>query len=290
MSADSHETPRPLGEISQEPSAFDQFMDRNQKNLMILALVLVIAAAVFTIYRAVQKSHRHTAGAALSEADDLPSLQKIVKDYAETPAGGSARLLLAEKQWTDGQQDDAISTLRAFISEQSEHPALATAKASLASKLASQGKADEATKEFQEIVDGGESTRFLAPYALVCLGDLAKNAGKTDEARKFYERAQNEYPGTGYSNSASGRIALLGAKAPVEIGAPPAPTPAPGDASAPPANLFPAPGLTPAAPEAPAPSAPAPAPEAPAPETPAPAPAPESSAPAPEAPAPAKPE
>jgi len=277
MSADSHETPRPLGEISQEPSSFDQFLDRNQKNLMILAVVVVIAAAAFIIYRGLQKSHQHTAGAALSQADDLASLQTIVKDYPETPAGGSARLLLAERQWTDGLQDDSISTLRSFISEQAEHPALATAKSSLASKLASQGKADEATKIFEEIVSGGESTRFLAPYALLSLGDLAKNADKPDEARKYYERAQNEFPGSNFATTASSRIGILNAKPPVEIEPPPAPAPAPGDAPLP-ENLLSLPGLTPSAP---APEAPAPAPEAPAPASEAPAPAPEAPATAP---------
>lgn len=259
-------------------------MDRNQKNLLILAVIIVIGAASFIIYRGLQKSHQHTAGAALSQADDLASFQKIVKDYPKTQAGGSAQVLLADKQWTDSQQEDAISTLRAFVSEHPEHPAIATAKASLASKLAFQGKTEEAVNELSSIVDGGESTRFLAPYALVALGDLSSKAGDKEKARSYYERAQNEFPGTNFANTASSRIGLLNAKPPVEIEPPPAPEPAPDSA---PENLIPAPGLIPPAPEAPAPApeAPAPAPEAPAPE--APAPAPEAPAPAPEAPAPA---
>lgn len=239
MSNASHEKPRPLGEISQEPSGFDQFMDRNQKNLMILAVVLVIGAASYIIYQGLKKSHEHSAGAALTKSEDLSSLQSVVKEYSKTAAGGSASVLLAEKQWSDGLQSDSIKTLQDFIANQPEHPALPTAQASLASKLASQGKADEASKLLEGIVSN-ESARFLAPYALLSLGDLAKNAGDSEKARKFYERAQNEFPGNDFASKATDHLAILDTKAPVEIAPPPAP--------AQPEGLPSIPGLAPTAP------------------------------------------
>lgn len=279
MSADSSSaTPRPLGEISQAPAAFDQFMDRNQKKLIVLAVLIAIAAAVAIVWRGLQQSHEHTAGSALTQADDQASLQKLIKEYPKTAAAGSARVLLAEKQWEEGQQDASIATLKEFLSDNQEHPALATAQASLGSKLASQGKTDEAATVFQQLVDN-EKARNLAPFALLSLGDLAKAAGDTSKAEGFYQRAQNEFPDSTFANNASRRISLLKAKAPVEIDAPPAPPEAPAPAA--PENLIPGLNLAPAAPEsAPAPVAPAPAPEAPAP-----APAPVEPAPAP-APAP----
>lgn len=283
MSAESSDTPRPLGEISQAPAAFDQFMDRNQNKLIALAVVIAIAAAVVIVWRGFKQSHEHTAGAALTQADDQAALQKLIKEYPKTAAGGSARVLLAEKQWEEGQQDASIATLKEFLSENPEHPALATAQASLGSKLASQGKAEEASKIFEQLA-ANEKARNLAPFALLSLGDLAKAAGDATKAEGFYQRAQNEFPDSTFANTATRRLTLLKAKPPVEIEAPPAPPEAPAPAA--PENLIPGLNLAPAAPEAaPAPTPSAPATPAPAPEAPAPAPAEPTPAPAP-APAP----
>ena len=283
MSADSSDTPRPLGEISQAPAAFDQFMDRNQNKLIGLAVLIAIAAAVFIVWRGFKQSNEHTAGAALTQADDQAALQKLIKEHPKTAAAGSARILLAEKQWEEGQQDPSIATLKEFLSENPEHAALATAQASLGSKLASQGKTDEASTIFEQLA-ANEKARNIAPFALLSLGDLAKAAGDNAKAEGFYQRAQNEFPDSTFANTATRRIGLLKAKPPVEIEAPPAPPEAP--ATAAPENLIPGLNLTPSAPEsapapAPAPAAPAPAPAAPAPASEAPTPAPVPTAPAP---------
>lgn len=261
MSAEnSATTPRPLGEISHQPATFDRFMDRHQKNLILLAVLLVIAIVAYIIYRGLQQSHEHTAGAALTQADDLPALQKIIKEYPKTAAAGSAGILLSEKQWTEGQQDAAIATLKDFLANHKDHPAAATARASLGSKLASQGKTGDAEKVFQELADS-DSARFLAPFALISLGDLAKASGDLAKAETFYQRAQNEFPDSkSFATTATLRISLLKAKPPAEIEPPPAPPEAaPAGAAAP---VSPAPA--PLAPD------PVPAPE----ETPAPAPQP----------------
>lgn len=276
MSADTHEPVRPLGEISQAPNALDQFLERHHKSLIALGVVIALGAAAYITVREIGKSAERDAGSALIQADDLPSLQKLIKDNPKTAAAGSAEILLADKQWTDGQQDAAIGTLRNFIASKPEHPAIGTARASLGSKLASQGKTGDATTVFEELI-ASEQSDYLAPYALIALGDLARTAGDTEKARNFYNRAQNEYPQSTFGNSAGTRIALLDAKPPVEIEPPPAPAPAPGAASDAPSNLIPAPsipGLAPA-PEAPA------APAEPAPAAPSPAPVPNESTPAP---------
>ena len=277
MSADlKTSSPAPLAEISQGPNRFEEFLDRNQKNLIVLAILLAIAAAGYVIYRGIQKSSEETAGAALSKAEDLPSLQAVVDQHAKTAAAGSAMILLANKQWTDGQQDASISTLRKFIAENTGHPALPSAKANLGAKLMVQGKSDEAVKIFEEIASD-ESARFLAPYALICLGDIAKKGGDLAKAEASYTKAKADFPDSTFSETATRRLTILKAKPPVEIEAPPAPPapPAGADANTPPAGLTPIPGAP--AMEFPAenlPAGEAPAPEpAPSPIAPEPAPA-----------------
>ena len=67
MPADTKESHAPLAEISQGPNAFEEFLDRNQRNLVILAILLVIGAAALVIYRGIEESNQQTAGAELQQ-------------------------------------------------------------------------------------------------------------------------------------------------------------------------------------------------------------------------------
>jgi hypothetical protein len=135
-----------------------------------------------------------------------------------------------------------------------------------------QGKSADATALYQEITDDPQS-RYLAPYAMICLGDLAKAAGDTEKAQAFYNRAKTDFPESGFAGTAGERIASLKAKPPVEVDPPPpAPeTPAAGAATpvappaAPPASIE-----TPPAAEAAPQPAPEPPPGEPSPATPEP--------------------
>jgi len=221
MAADLPESPTPLAEISQGPSAFEQFLDNNQKTLVILTILLALGAAAFVVYRGIEKSRQQTAGAELNKATDLAALQAVVKDHAGTQAAGSATVLLADRQWSDGQQDAAITTLRDFVAANSGHPASATARASLGAKLMAQGKAADATAVFEEIV-GDPAARFIAPYALISLGDIAKAAGDLEKAESSYTRVKKDFPESSFADTANKRIASLKAKPPVEVEPPPA--------------------------------------------------------------------
>jgi predicted negative regulator of RcsB-dependent stress response len=285
MPADLQKSPAPLAEIAQGPNAFEQFLDRNQKNLIILAVLIAVGVAALVVYRGIEKSRQETAGAALNKAEDLAALQAVINEHAGTTAASSAAILLADRQWTDGQQDTAIETLRNFISSNPQHPALPTAQASLGSKLMIQGKSADASRIFQEIVDDPKA-RFIAPYALISLGDIAKLAGDLAKAEASYKRVQTDFPESNFMQSAKRRIDNLKAKPPVEVDPPPAPK-----AETPPAPPAPeAPAPAPPAPKAetppapPVPPAPAPAPPAPTAETPPAPPAPEAPTPAPPAP------
>ncbi len=230
MSADLKTAPVPLAEISQGPNAFEEFLDRNQKNLVVLAVALALGAAGFVIYRGIEKSGQQTAGNALNKAEDLSSLQSVVDQYGKTAAGGSAMVLLANKQWSEGQQDAAIATLQKFIAANPEHPALPTAQASLGAKLMTQGKSAEAAKIFQQLADNS-SAKFIAPFALISLGDIAKAGGDIAKAEASYNKVKSDFADSSFSETATRRLAILKAKPPIEIDAPPA-SPAPSTSEA----------------------------------------------------------
>jgi hypothetical protein len=256
MAADLPESPTPLAEISQGPSAFEQFLDKNQKNLIILTILLAIGAAALVVYRGIEKSREESAGAELNKAADLAALQAVVKDHADTHAASSALILMADRQWSDGQQDAAITTLREFIAANPEHPAFSTARASLGAKLMAQGKTADAVPLFEEIANDPKA-RFIAPYALISLGDIAKLAGDLDKAEASYSRVKKDFADSSFVDTANKRIAALKAKPPVEVEPPPAPAPAENTGAASPPVVTPSIEATPAAP---APAEPAPQP------------------------------
>lgn len=236
MPADPIESPVPLAEISQGPNAFEAFLDRNQKNLIALAILLALGTAALVVYRGIETGRQTSAGEALNKAEDLATLQAVISEHAGTKAAKSAVVLLAERQWTDNKQDAAIETLRGFIAANQDHPAHPAAQASLGAKLMAQGKPGEATDIFQSLVSDPKA-RYIAPYALISLGDLAKAAGDLTKAEASYNRVKSEFSESPFVETATRRISALKAKAPVEIAPPPAPV-------APPAAPTPQPGVT----------------------------------------------
>lgn len=238
MSADLKETSVPLAEISQGPNAFEAFLDRNQKGIVAFAILLAIGAVGVVIYRGIETSRQETAGAALVKAEDLAGYQSVVDSNADTLAAGSAMVLLANSQWTANKQDDAVATLQKFISKYPGHPAIPSAKASLGSKLLSQGKAGDAAKIFDEVV-ADPAAKFIAPFALISLGDISKAAGELDKAEASYNKVKSDFPDSSFAETANRRIATLKAKPPVEIEPPPAPPAPPAAGATPPPSLTP---------------------------------------------------
>jgi predicted negative regulator of RcsB-dependent stress response len=265
----TNDTPRPIAEISQAPNALEQFLDRNQRNLIIFSILVVIGVCAYIVHNHIKDAAEKDAGTALLNANDITALVSAAKSHSGTAAGATASLLLADKQWNDGQQDAAIETLRSFIAANPSHPGKPTAQASLGARLMFQGKSAEAQSALQSVVDNPEA-RFLAPYALTLLGDMAKNAGDLTKAESLYKQASKEYAGNYFAQQAGKHLEMLKTKAPVEIPAPPKaatpkePTP---DEDVPPVSLVPQdsasnPLMPPAAeePAAPEPNLPAPPP------------------------------
>jgi len=237
MSADLQESSVPLAEISQGPNAFEAFLDRNQKNIVIFAIALAVAGVAAVVYRGVETSRQQTAGASLTKAENLASLQSVVTDHPNTLAAGSAMVLLADSQWAAAKRDEAIATLEKFIKESPTHPAILTAKASLGSKLMAQGKTGDAAKIFEALASDPEAA-FIAPFALISLGDIAKNTGDLAKAEASYNKVKTNFADSSFAETANRRTATLKTRAPTEIEPPPAPPKSPTPPAATPSSTL----------------------------------------------------
>lgn len=215
----------PLEEVPQVTPAFEVFLDKHQTKVISLAIFLILLGFAYVIFSGIQKSIEESAGKLLTKAENLSDFQSIVKNHEGTIAAFSANLLLAEKQWEEGQQDDALNTLNTLIDKVAkEHPTKSLAQLSLASKLRIQGKNDEALAIFREITNATEP-HFLAPYAWISIGDIEASKGNLKAALEAFEKIQKDFKDSAFANDASKRIQLTKAKPPTEIPSPAATTP-----------------------------------------------------------------
>ncbi|NWK56935.1 tetratricopeptide repeat protein [Verrucomicrobiaceae bacterium N1E253] len=234
------ESPTPFAEIDHGPSKLDQFLDAHQKKLIIAAILLALGMIAYVIYSGIAKGKAEEAGAALLTAESAEDYQKVISQWPESKAASTALPLLADLQGEDSPTD-AIQTLNEFIDNNPNHPAKASAQVSLALRMLEEGKTEDASTLLTEIAEN-ESDSYIAPLACITLGDIAKAAGKKEEASTWYKKAQADEGAQGntFSQAAAARLALVNAEPPTKIQpAPPAPV-------APPAP--PAPAVTPAPP------------------------------------------
>jgi predicted negative regulator of RcsB-dependent stress response len=209
----------PLAELTQAQPATESFLDKHQIKLIALALLLIAVAVVVVVNREIRQGKEAAAGALLVSKGAAPDLEEIIKNFEGTAAAGSSKILLAEKQWEDGQQDSAITTLRAITDSKVAHPARPTAIASLAAKLISQGKITDAEELYTELTESADS-QYLAAYAWISLGDIALVKGDQEAAEKAYTTVERDFSGTSLSQDAINRRLLMNAESPAELAAP----------------------------------------------------------------------
>ena len=216
-SSSSSNPPAPIAEIDHGPSKLDQFLDNHQKKLVIGAILIALGVIAYVIYDGLAEATDQEAGSALLDAEKISEYQDVVKKWPDSNAAASALPLMAELQWADSQPD-SIASLNEFISKYPEHPSIATAKVSLGLRLLEQGKTDEASEILTEIAESDKHS-YISPLACIALGDIAKAASKPDDAKQWYEKAQEDpsEQGNTFQDLAAARLILVNAKPPVKI-------------------------------------------------------------------------
>ncbi|MEM1084515.1 MAG: tetratricopeptide repeat protein [Verrucomicrobiota bacterium] len=219
MADPTPQDPSPIAEISHGPSAFETFLDQNQKKLILLGVLIALGMGAWVVKEGMQDGAYLAAGNDLTAASDLASLEEVVKNHANTPSAASASVLLSDAQWEQGQQDASIATLEAEIAANPEHPATAPARARLAARLHEQGKTEEAKAAYQAILDQ-PTAAYFGPYALISLGHIAKAEGDLEKAETLYTQAREGYPDNRLASEAAKAEQFANFKMPEEIDPP----------------------------------------------------------------------
>lgn len=207
--------PSPIGEISQEPSAFEAFLDKNQRNILILGIVGLLGVVGYVIVDGIRNSKLQAAASAVSSASTVPEYEAAAKEFEGTNAGGTALMRKAQLQWRDQQRDEAVATLDTFLSNYSEHPAYGAALTMMGTFQRDLGKAAEAKDFLQQAADSGGPT---SSHALLYLGDIALLEKDMDSAKAFYQKILVDYDESHPQIEAQARqrIKLVGVNPPAE--------------------------------------------------------------------------
>ncbi len=212
--------PSPIGEISQEPSSFEKFLDANQKRLIIIGILLLLCVIAYVVWDGLRKKGIRDAAADVSSAHTVPMYEAAASKYEGKTAGGSALLEKSRLLWRDQQSAESIKVLEEFISKYPDHPLIGAAHFQHGHRLNKTNKFEEAKAALQKAVDAKFAT---SSKALLELGNIALKEKKFQEAKDFYNRVISEYPKHGtVKGQAEANLKLVGVNAPT----PKQPTPA----------------------------------------------------------------
>lgn len=185
----------------------EQFIERNQKSLMIGALAVVAVFAIIwmakTLYMDPIAEEAQTEmfnAQYYFEQDSLrlaldgdgmnAGFLQIIEDYGSTPAGNLACYYAGVSYLKLGEYDKAKSYFKAFSSDDVMLKSLAE---SLYGDAESQlGNMSEAVASYKNAI--AEGNNIVAPMYLMKLGLLYESQGKSNEAKACYIEVKEKYP------------------------------------------------------------------------------------------------
>jgi predicted negative regulator of RcsB-dependent stress response len=205
------DTPTPIAELEQGPSKFEEFLDKNQSKLFILAALIFLAVIAYVLMKGLEQKNAEEAGAAFMQATDEESLRKIISDHSSSPAAGSAAMAIAQLRTTDG---DRIKALNHFIDNYPDHPGVPAKLLELALIQMNAGNNGDAENTLNKLISNDNSA-FLVPRAKIALADIAASQDELEKAEQIYTEIKDSQ--THFSNVAAERLIYLKAKEPVLI-------------------------------------------------------------------------
>jgi TolA-binding protein len=226
----------------------DVFWERYKKEVMAVLIVALVAVAGYGGYRLYSDRQANVAATMLASAKTAADFQKVISDYPNTAAGGSAYLLLADAQRNEKKFSEANATLQTFLDKFPKHELAGTARLATAGNLEAMGKKDDALTAYQRLVSG-DPHGFTAPIALYSQIHLLKEKKQIEEARRVCETIMTQYRESRLAPDAAYQLRSLKID-----NAPAAASPPPAIAAPPPAAV----SSAPPAPQSAVPSAAAP--------------------------------
>lgn len=206
--------PKPLAQINIGPTAFEEFLDRNQNRLIMAAILFILlgAGAIVAHNMKVDKEARAAAAVTacydeVTRKYDPEALSKVRVEFDGTPAAETAVYLHALSLWDAGKTEESLKELEGFTVEYNGHPLMTQAVFLLAGRELQSGSKEKAQANYEKVAASGD--KVYAPVALMTLGDLARVAGDTDKAKAYYDEIRVKYPDSSFAYDQKNIDAML---------------------------------------------------------------------------------
>jgi TolA-binding protein len=201
--------PSPPSPLTTDPSVeMSLFWYRFRRELAIAFILLLLAAAAWGAFRFYSARRDNQAAAQLAVATSAEDYGKIISQFGGTPAGASARLMLAGKQRAEGKFAEANKALQDFIDGSPKHELVPAAKMAMAANLESLKKTDEALSLYQQVA-ANYPRSYTAPLALISQVPLLKEKHQPEAARRACETILSQYGDSFWSAEATRELRTL---------------------------------------------------------------------------------
>ncbi|MCP4849489.1 MAG: tetratricopeptide repeat protein [Verrucomicrobiaceae bacterium] len=178
----------------QPENSVEEFLEKHGKKTGLLVILLVIAAAVGFFMKAQQKTYLKESGESFASAQTTEELRAVINEYPKSVAAGNAQLLLADRQLTNGQIEEAKISLTQFVKDQKDTPLYFNGLFALGTVHEKLGDLDAAKKTYQEIINAGDKASTAAAAALR-MADIIHGKGDLEDALKAYDTVAQKFPG-----------------------------------------------------------------------------------------------
>lgn len=185
----SDTTPTPISEISHGPSKFDVFLDKNQKKLIVLAILLLVGMVTYLVVDGLTKISAQSAGAKVTNATTAAEYAEASKNAPDNTS--TTAILLMAKAQASTDIDGAIDTLKKMIADYPNSVVSEDATISLAMLQVEAGLNEEAKKTLTDI-STNSSFKYTQPIAKLVLADLTLATGDLASAKELVTKASEQ--------------------------------------------------------------------------------------------------
>ncbi len=190
----------PVATIEHDNSALEDFVEQNKSKLILAMLALLVIIVAFLVMRYLKESGVSEAAAALTGAESVEELDKVIADFPKETVAGSAALMKVTKLSEADKDDEAYEALKQFVETHKNHPLYYKGVADLGLREHAKGNLDEAITHLKEASLPGNAPAFIEQTALQRLGDAliakgreAMQSGDEAAAKGLFEEAKTAF-------------------------------------------------------------------------------------------------
>jgi tetratricopeptide (TPR) repeat protein len=195
-----------FGTIEESLSKTEQFLEKYQKQLTIIAIIILLAVGLIYAYNkfyiipqneealeqvfpAQQYFERDSFDLALNGDGDYPGFIQIIDDYGSTDVAEGALLYAGISFYKTGDYDNAIEYLKKFST--SDKMLSATANVNIGDAYIEKGEYKKAAEYYKKAAD--IDNKVLSPIYLMKLGRVYEELGKWQDAADAYQKIKDDY-------------------------------------------------------------------------------------------------